>query len=113
MDILCNGEKKINGNRNCILWNETKKPIVPEIAFSGMGQTNQLFQKLYLVEWDKNKQCENQLQKLVGRKTANCKMNGNIKRSKEKKPIVTNVNCKNSGQPIFLVKERKKQQLVE
>ena len=108
MDILCNGEKKINGNQNCILWNETKKPIVPEIAFSGMGQTNQLFQKLYLVEWDNKTQCENQLQKLVGRKTANCKMNGNLQRSKKKQPIVTNVNWKNFGQPIFLVEGTKK-----
>ena len=74
-----------------------KKSMATEIAFCGMGQKNQLFQKLYLVEWDKTKQCENQLQKLVGRKTANYKMNGNIQRSKEKKTIVTNVNCKSSG----------------
>ena len=101
MGILCNGEKKINGNRNCILWNETKKPIVPEIAFSGMGQTNQLFQKLYLVEWDKKTQCENQLQKLVGRKTANCKMNGNLQRIKKKKQLLPMSIAKIVGDPFF------------
>ena len=59
--------------------------------FRDFLQSSPSFQKLYLVEWDKNKQCENQLQKLVGRKIANCKMNDNIQRSKEKKPIVTKI----------------------
>ena len=63
-----------------------KKSMATEIVSSGMGQTNQLFQKL--LEWDKNKQCENQLQKFVERKTANCKMNGNIERSKEKNELL-------------------------
>ena len=49
--------------------------MATEIAFCGMRQKNQLFQKLHLVEWDKPTNCSRNCIKWNGTKKHNVKTN--------------------------------------